>query len=183
MSEKQINVAVVGAGMISIIYLANLTGFKAIKVRAVADIIPEKAQKMARDYNIEKACSVDEVLDDPSIELIVNLTVPKAHAEVTLRGIAAGKHVYGEKPLATNREDGKKILEAARSKGVRVGSAPDTFLGGGFQTARKILDDGWIGKPIAAVAFRADHGPDEHPNAAFFYQKGGDPFLTWAPTI
>jgi len=181
MSEKQINVGAVGAGMISMTYLANLTGFKAIKVRAVADIVPEKAQKMAQDFNIEKACSVEEVLEDPSIDLIVNLTVPKAHAEVTLKGIAAGKNVYGEKPLATNRDDGKKILAAAKSKGVRVGSAPDTFLGGGFQTARKILDDGWIGKPLAAVAFRADHGPDDHPNAAFFYQKGGGPLFDMGP--
>jgi len=181
MSEKQINVGVVGAGMISMTYLANLTGFKAIKVRAVADIVPEKAQKMAQDFNIEKACSVEEVLEDSSIDLIVNLTVPKAHAEVTLKGIEAGKNVYGEKPLATNRDDGKKILAAAKSKGVRVGSAPDTFLGGGFQTARKILDDGWIGKPLAAVAFRADHGPDDHPNAAFFYQKGGGPLFDMGP--
>ena len=124
MSENHINVAVVGAGMISMIYLANLTGFKAIKVRAIADIIPEKAQKMARDFNIEKACSVGEVLEESFDRIIVNLTVPKAHAEVTVKGIAAGKHVYGEKPLATNREDGKKILEAARSKAVRVGIRP-----------------------------------------------------------
>lgn len=173
--------AVVGAGMISSIYLANLTGFKNVKVKAVADIIPEKAQKMAGDFNIEKSCSVEEVLEDPSIDLIVNLTVPKAHAEVALKSVNAGKHVYSEKPLATNREDGKKLLEAAKIHGVKVGNAPDTFLGGGFQTSRKLIDDGWIGKPIAAVAFRADHGPDEHPNAAFFYQKGGGPLFDMGP--
>src|SRR5579872_7227485 len=107
--------------MISSIYLANLTGFKAVKVKAVADIIPEKAQKMASDFNVEKSCSVEEVLEDPSIELIVNLTVPKAHAEVTQKGVNAGKNVYSEKPLATNREDGKKVVEAAKVRGVRVG--------------------------------------------------------------
>jgi predicted dehydrogenase len=167
--------------MISAIYLANLTGFKAVKVKAVADILPEKAQKIAGDFNIERAATVEEVLEDPSIDLIVNITVPKAHAEVTLKGVYAGKNVYSEKPLATNREDGKKILEAAKANDVRVGCAPDTFLGGGFQTARKLLDGGWIGKPVAAVAFRADHGPDEHPNAAFFYQKGGGPLFDMGP--
>ena len=169
--------------MISIIYLANLSGFKAIRVRAVADIILEKAQKMAQDYNIEKACSVDEVLDDPSIELIVNLTVPKAHAEVTLRGITAGKHVYGEKPLATNREDGKKILEAARSKGVRVGSAPDTFLGGSFKLQERFWMMVGLGSRSLLSHLGQIMGQDEHPNAAFFYQKGGDPCLTWSRTI
>jgi predicted dehydrogenase len=179
--EKRLNVAVVGAGMISSVYLANLTGFKVVKVKAVADIIPEKAQKMAGDFNVEKSCSVEEVLEDPNIDLIVNITVPKAHAEISLKAISAGKNVYSEKPLATNREDGKKLLEAARTHDVRVGCAPDTFLGGGFQTARKLLDDGWIGKPVAAVAFRADHGPDEHPNGAFFYQKGGGPLFDMGP--
>ncbi|MFI5419738.1 MAG: Gfo/Idh/MocA family protein [Nitrososphaerales archaeon] len=178
---KPVSVGIIGAGMISLIYLANLTGFKAIKVQAIADIIPEKAAKMAQDFNIPKITTVEDLLSDSSIEVVVNLTIPRAHAEVTLKSIAAGKNVYGEKPLATNREDGKKILEAAKSKGVRVGSAPDTFLGGGFQTARKLLDDGWIGKPVAAVAFRADHGPDEHPNAAFFYQKGGGPLFDMGP--
>jgi predicted dehydrogenase len=175
------NVGVIGAGMISQVYLANLTSFRAVRVKAVADIVSEKAVARASEFNVEKACSVEEVLSDPSIELIVNLTVPTAHAEITMKCIEAGKHVYSEKPLATNREDGKKIVAAARSKRVEVGCAPDTFLGGGFQTARKLLDDGWIGKPLGAISVRADHGPDEHPNAAFFYQVGGGPVLDMAP--
>lgn len=175
------NVAIIGAGMISMVYLANLTAFRAVKVRAIADVVSEKAVQRASEFNVEKASSVDEVLADPSIELVVNLTVPVAHAGVTLRCIEAGKHVYSEKPLATNREDGKNIVAAARSKHVEVGCAPDTFLGGGFQTARKLLDDGWIGKPLGAISVRADHGPDEHPNAAFFYQLGGGPVFDMAP--
>ncbi len=179
--KDRLNVALVGAGMICSIYLANLTSFKAVEVKAVADIIPEKARKMVQDFNLERNFSVEEVLEDPSIDLIVNLTIPKAHAEITLKAISAGKHVYSEKPLATDREDGRRILEAAKTKGVKVGCAPDTFLGGSFQTAKKLLDDGWIGEPLAAVAFRADHGPGEHPNAAFFYQKGGGPLFDMGP--
>src|SRR5262249_45494403 len=110
------------------------------------------------------------------------LTVPKVHAEVSLSVIAAGKHVYSEKPLAITREDGKKVLDAAKAKGVMVGCAPDTFLGGGIQTCRKLIDDGWIGKPVAATAFMAGHGGETwHPNPFFYYAPGGGPVLDMGP--
>jgi predicted dehydrogenase len=126
--------------------------------------------------------SVDALLADPEIAIVVNLTVPKVHASVSLAAIAAGKHVYTEKPLAVTREDGLRIVQAAAAQGVRVGSAPDTFLGGGQQTCRKLIDDGWIGEPVAAVAFMMSHGPESwHPNPDFFYQVGGGPLLDMAP--
>jgi predicted dehydrogenase len=177
-----VRVAVVGCGMISEVYLRNLTSFaKAIRVIACADKIPERAKAAATRFGVSRACTVEEVMADPSLELVVNLTIPRAHADVTLRAIEAGKAVYSEKPLGTSRDEGKRIVEAAKSKRMRVGCAPDTFLGGGFQTARKLLDDGWIGRPVAAVSFRADHGPDEHPDGAFFYEKGGGPLFDMGP--
>jgi predicted dehydrogenase len=125
---------------------------------------------------------VDELLADPEIEIVVNLTVPHAHAQVNLAAIEAGKHVYSEKPLAVTREDGKKTLVAAREKGVLLGCAPDTLLGGGLQTCRKLIDDGAIGQPVAAVALFASRGPEAwHPNPDFFYQAGGGPLFDLGP--
>jgi len=122
------------------------------------------------------------LLADREIQIVVNLTVPKAHTEISLAAIGAGKHVYSEKPLAVTREEGRKVLAAAEEKGVLVGCAPDTFLGGGHQTCRKLIDDGWIGEPVAAVAFVTDHGPESwHPNPDFFYQMGGGPMFDNGP--
>jgi predicted dehydrogenase len=125
---------------------------------------------------------VEALLADPTIQIVVNLTIPKAHAEVNLAAIAAGKHVYCEKPLAITRADGQKTLAAAREQGVRVGCAPDTFLGGGIQTCRKLIDDGMIGEPVAATAFMTCHGHEGwHPDPAFYYQPGGGPMLDMGP--
>jgi predicted dehydrogenase len=131
---------------------------------------------------VPKACSTEELLADPSIEIVINLTIPRAHAAVALAALNAGKHVYGEKPLAVNRADGKRIMDLARKKKLRVGSAPDTFLGGGIQTCRKLIDDGWIGKPIAATAFMTCHGHESwHPDPEFYYKLGGGPMLDMGP--
>ena len=127
-------------------------------------------------------CSVGELLADPDVELVVNLTPPGTHAEVSLAAMAAGKHVYGEKPLAVAREDGEAIVVEASKRGVMVGCAPDTFLGGGIQTCRKLIDDGQIGRPIAATAFMLNHGHEHwHPAPAFFYQNGGGPMFDMGP--
>ena len=139
---KKLNVGLIGCGSISSIYFETCNKLEATQITACADLFFDRAQAKAKEFNIPKACTVDEMLKDPAIDIILNLTIPKAHAEVALAAIKAGKHVYGEKPLATNRADGLKILDAAKRKKLRVGSAPDTFLGGGIQTCRKLIDDG-----------------------------------------
>ena len=125
---------------------------------------------------------MEELLRDESIELVLNLTIPKAHAEVALRAIDAGKHTYAEKPLGINREEGRRILEAAKRRGVKVGCAPDTFMGAGIQTARKLVDDGAIGRPVAFTAFMLCPGHESwHPSPEFYYEVGGGPMFDMGP--
>lgn len=179
---KTFKIGVIGCGNISGIYLQTLTKFDGFEVAAVSDLDLERAKAKANEYNIAKACSVEELLSDPEIEFVINLTIPKAHADVCLAALEAGKHVYVEKPLSIHLEDGKKLLETAEKNGLRVGCAPDTFLGGGLQTCRKLIDDGWIGEPIAATAFMISNGPEGwHPDPEFFYKKGGGPMFDMGP--
>ena len=180
---KTIKVGVVSCGNISGIYLKNIAEvFEAIEVAAVTDIIPERALAAVEKNGGFEAVTTEEMLADDDIDIILNITPPKAHAEVALAAIKAGKSVYNEKPLAITREDGKKILATAEEMGVRVGCAPDTFLGAGLQTCRKLIDDGWIGKPVAATAFMTGHGPEGwHPDPHFFYQVGGGPMFDMGP--
>lgn len=180
---EKVKVGIIGCGNISSIYLKNLSqAFEITEVAACADMVPEKAEARAKEFNIPKACTVEELLADPEIKIIVNLTIPKAHTEVCLAALEAGKSVYVEKPLAITREDGKKILEKARKKELLVGCAPDTFLGGGLQTCRKLVDDGWIGTPVAATAFMMCHGHEGwHPDPEFYYQVGGGPMFDMGP--
>jgi predicted dehydrogenase len=180
---NRVKVGIIGCGNISGIYLKNCTQtFDILEVVACADLIHERAQAQAKEYGVPKACSVDELLQDPEIEIVLNLTTPKAHKDVCIAALEAGKHVYGEKPLAVTREDGKKILEFAKTKGLLVGNAPDTFLGAGLQTCRKLIDDGWIGEPVAATAFMTCHGHESwHPDPEFYYEIGGGPMLDMGP--
>ena len=174
-------IGVIGCGNISGIYFKTCKTFRTIDVIACADAVPERAQAKAEEQGI-RALSVDQLLRNPDIDIVLNLTVPKAHAEVALMALEAGKHVYSEKPLATNRAEGKRIIEFARSKGLRVGSAPDTFLGAGLQTCRKLIDDGWIGKPVAATGFMMCHGHESwHPDPEFYYEAGGGPMFDMGP--
>src|SRR4029453_7418250 len=129
-----------------------------------------------------RGCSVEELLADPDIQMIINLTIPQAHASVCLQALEAGKHVYVEKPFAVTREEAKQVLELAARKGLYVGSPPDTFLGGGIQTSIKLLEDGWIGTPIGATAFMVCGGHESwHPAPEFYYQKGGGPMFDMGP--
>ncbi|MCS6840994.1 MAG: Gfo/Idh/MocA family oxidoreductase [Roseiflexus sp.] len=176
------NVGIIGCGTISGIYLDNSKFFGALNVVAVADIDPDRAKARAAEYDIPRACSVEELLANPDIEIVVNLTTPDAHGPVALAALNAGKHVYNEKPLAVTRDEARALLDLAACKGLRVGCAPDTFLGGGLQTCRKLIDDGWIGEPIGATAFMLSHGPESwHPNPTFFYQPGGGPMFDMGP--
>ena len=176
-------IGIIGCGNISGIYLKNCqTVFEDITIAAVADMLPERAKAKAEEFKIPKACSVAELLADPEIKIVVNLTIPKAHGEVALAALQAGKSVHNEKPLALTREDGKKLLDLAKAKNLRVGCAPDTFMGGGIQTCRKLIDDGWIGQPVAATAFMTCHGHESwHPDPEFYYKVGGGPMFDMGP--
>jgi predicted dehydrogenase len=171
-------VGVVGCGKISEVYLNNLTKSSEVEVVACSDVVPERARERAAEFGVPKACSNAELLADPDVELVVNLTVPLAHAEVTLGAIAGGKHVVSEKPLATTMADARRIREDARARDVVVGCAPDTFLGPGFQTSLALLRDGRLGDPLAATAFRVHRGPESwHPNPVIFFSPGAGPLL------
>lgn len=153
-----------------------------LDVVACADLLKARAKAKAKAHAIPRACSVPRLLADPRIEIVVNLTTPDAHAEIALAVLQAGKHVYNEKPLAVTREDGARILGIAKEKGLIVGAAPDTFLGGAIQTCRKLIDEGRIGKPVAAAAFMLNHGHEHwHPDPEFYYQPGGGPMFDMGP--
>jgi predicted dehydrogenase len=173
---------IIGCGNISSAYVNGCRMFDFLRVAAVADIAPAAAQAKAAEHDLACAGSVEALLADPDIDIVINLTIPAAHAAVTLAALAAGKHVYSEKPLAIERADGRAVLQAAAARGLRVGGAPDTFLGGGLQTCRKLIDDGAIGQPVAATAFMLGHGPESwHPNPGFFYRQGAGPLFDMGP--
>lgn len=175
-------VGLIGCGNISSIYFKAGQVFEALDIVACADLNLDRAREKAEAYNIPKACTVQDLLNDPEIDLVLNLTIPKAHAEVAMAALAAGKHVYGEKPLSVSKEEGKNILDLAKKKGLLVGNAPDTFLGGGIQTCRKLIDEGWIGTPVAATAFMMCPGHESwHPDPEFYYQVGGGPMFDMGP--
>ena len=179
---KPLTVGVVGCGRISDIYFKTLSRFDTVRVEACASLDICESQARAKQYSIPKACMPDEIYADPEIEAVLNLTIPAAHAEVSLNALAAGKHVYCEKPLVANIADGKRVLDEASKRGLIVGNAPDTFLGGRWQTLRKLIDDGVIGKPLSATAFAGTHGTERHnPNPDFYYQFGGGPMLDLGP--
>lgn len=182
MSTDQVNVGIIGCGNISGIYLEMGQTFEILNITALADILPDRAKAQAEKYHIPRVLSVEEMLADRSIDIILNLTIPNAHAEVAFKALEAGKSIYNEKPLAITREDGQKMLALAKSKGLLVGGAPDTFLGGGLQTCRKLIDDGWIGIPVAATAFMLCHGHESwHPSPEFYYKVGGGPMFDMGP--
>lgn len=179
---KTIKVGLVGCGNICDIYLQNIKKFQVMEIAAVADAIAERAETKAGEYGIEKVCTVDEIMADKEIEVILNLTNPGSHYEISMAALNAGKHVYSEKSLAVTCEEAKEILALAKEKGLKVGCAPDTFMGGRLQTCRKLIEDGWIGKPVAATAFMTCHGHEIwHPSPQFFYKAGAGPMFDMGP--
>lgn len=178
--DTKTKVAVIGCGNISDIYLKNCALF-GLEVVACADMDHVRAEAKGKKFGVP-ARSVADTLADPAIETLLNLTPPVVHAEITRAALNAGKHVYSEKPLATTRADGADLLELAKAKGLRVGCAPDTFMGAGLQTCRKLIDEGVIGEPVAAVAFLTGHGHETwHPNPDFYYQPGAGPMFDMGP--
>lgn len=176
-----VKVGVIGCGNISGIYFQNLKQYAMVDLVACADLDMARAKEAAAKHQI-RAESVEVMLADTEIELIVNLTIPKVHAEVSVAAIKHAKHVYVEKPLSVHREDGARVLEEAKRSNVLVGSAPDTFLGGAHQTCRMLIDQGEIGRPVAANAFMMCHGHETwHPSPEFYYEAGGGPMLDMGP--
>lgn len=180
---KKLGVGIVGCGAISSIYLKNLgTLFPNLEVRAVCDMLPDRAASRAAEFGIARAIALPELFASGEIDIVLNLTVPKSHYEISLAALEAGKHVYSEKPLALSLPEGERLVALAKSKGLFFGVAPDTMLGAGLQTCRKLIDEGLIGDVFGATAFMLDGGPEGwHPNPAFYYQKGGGPMFDMGP--
>ncbi|GAA1939194.1 Gfo/Idh/MocA family oxidoreductase [Kitasatospora viridis] len=180
-----------GAGKISGVYLRTLNRLTSVRLTAVTDLDEERARRLAEEgtaggagngSEVAVVGSVAELVARDDVDAVLNLTIPAAHAEVALAALAAGKHVYGEKPLAATREEAEAVLAAARAAGLRVGCAPDTVLGTGTQTARKAVDDGLIGRPVSATAFMTCAGHERwHPDPEFYYRPGGGPLLDMGP--
>jgi predicted dehydrogenase len=182
MSTGPMGIGVVGAGVISAQYLRNLAGFPDLKVLGIADLDVSRARAAAQEYGIPVAGDLDAVLAIPEVELVINLTLPAVHAAVAGAVLQAGKHVYGEKPLALHPGDGAKLLDRAAELGLRVGNAPDTFLGAGIQSAKRAIEAGVIGTPVAASTAIMNFGPETwHPSPEFLFQRGAGPLFDIGP--
>jgi predicted dehydrogenase len=179
---QPLRIGVVGCGVISGAYLETFPRLPGLKVTAVADLVAARAESTAAKWPGVRALALDDLLAGDDVDAVVNLTLPAAHAAVAHAAIAAGKHVYGEKPLAATVQESEAIVRAAAEAGVRAGCAPDTVLGVGVQTARRCIDEGGIGTPLAATAFMTTPGHERwHHRPEFYYQPGGGPLLDMGP--
>jgi len=180
-SGTPLSVGVIGAGVISGQYFAQFPRLANLRLAAVADLDADRAAAVAAEQGVP-ALTVDQLLSDAGIDAVLNLTIPAAHAEIGLRALSAGKHLYGEKPLALTTAEARPMLAAAAAAGLRIGSAPDTVLGTGIQTARAVLDSGRIGEPIGAAVHWSNPGHETwHPAPAFYFQPGGGPLFDMGP--
>ncbi len=178
---RKVGIGIIGCGNISTKYLEALKRFPMVELKAVADMRSAAAEKRGAEFGVP-GLRVDQLLKRDDVEIVVNLTVPLAHTDVSLAVLNAGKHVHSEKPLGINTVEARKVMDLAAQKGLRVGCAPDTFLGGGHQTARKLIDDGAIGRPVAGSAFFGCPGHESwHPAPGFYYLRGGGPMLDMGP--
>lgn len=180
---KKVKVGIIGCGNISQIYFENLTKvFQNIEVYACCDLIEERAKAKAEEFSVPNIMTLKELLSDPQIDILLNLTTPQGHYDICKASLLAGKHTYVEKPLSLTFEEGQELMQIAKKKQLFLGGAPDTFLGGGLQSCRKYIDDGLIGEPIGASAFMVCHGHESwHPDPAFYYQTGGGPLFDMGP--
>jgi predicted dehydrogenase len=173
-------IGVIGCGTVSEAYLRNLVASDEVQVVALSDLVLERAEKRAAEFDLTGAriCGQDALLADPDVDLVVNLTIPDAHFAVSMAALRAGKHVWTEKPLAMDRTEAEALLREAGERGLQVGCAPDTVLGAGIQTCRRLIDDGVIGEPMAAAACFMSRGPETwHPDPVFLYQPGAGPLF------
>lgn len=177
----KLGVGIVGCGNISTIYMHNMPKFRDLKLVACADVRPEAAQAQAAQCGIE-ALSIEALLARPDIQIIVNLTTPSAHYGVSHAALSAGKHVFGEKPITVEANDAATLVAEASRRDLKLGCAPDTFLGGGGRTAREFVDTGRIGKVLYGTCFLMSHGMEHwHPDPTFFFKPGGGPILDMGP--
>ncbi len=178
---KSLNVGLIGCGNISDAYLTGVARFPVLKIVACADINHNAAAEKAENYDLQSV-SVDALLADPGIDIVLNLTTPQHHVDVGVASLQAGKHAYSEKPLGVSLAEAGRLVDLARENGLRVGCAPDTFLGGAHQTARRMIDEGVIGDPVAGTAFMMVPGHESwHPNPDFYYKPGGGPLMDMGP--
>lgn len=176
------NIGLVGCGNVSDIYFQNCRRFDGLRIAACADLDVTRAKAKAEQYGVSRWCSTSELLSAGEVDAVLNLTRPATHYEIALKALEAGKHIYNEKPLAITRNEGQKLVELARRKNLRIGCAPDTFMGSGLQTARRAVDDGSIGQPVGAFAAMMYPGHESwHPDPEFFYQPGGGPLFDMGP--
>ncbi len=181
---KKIKVAMIGVGAISGIYLKNITNlYQEVELIGVCDLVRERAEKAKEEYNIPKIYDkFEDAIADPEVDILLNLTRPYEHFDISEKALLGGKHVFSEKPLGATFDEGKKLVELAREKGLMIGGAPDTFLGAGIQTCRKLIDDGMIGEVFGSACFMICHGHETwHPDPAFYYQFGGGPMMDMGP--
>lgn len=180
-SGAKLGIGVIGCGNISMTYLRNAALFAGVELRACADISADMAALRAREYGI-RALPVDALLADPEVDLVLNLTVPSAHFDITHSALSAGKHVFTEKPLATSAGEGRRLVAEAAKRDLLLGSAPETFLGAAGRRARRLMDEGAIGRAVTGTAFMMGRGMEHwHPNPQFYYQPGGGPVFDMGP--
>ncbi len=180
---RKVGLGIIGCGTIADVYMTNLTQhFDQVEVLAVADLYAEKAKAAAEKFGIRKACTVEELLQDPEIEIVLDLTIPAAHYSVNKQVLEAGKHLYCEKPLALKYAEAEELVRIAREKDLMCVSAPDTFLGAGIQESRDVIDSGRIGSPVGFTANMTCAGHELwHPNPGFYYKNGGGPMFDMGP--
>lgn len=180
-SREKLGIGVIGCGSVSVSYLRNAALFGGVELRACADLSADMAARRAQEYGI-RAVTVDGLLADPAIDLILNLTIPAAHFDISLAALSAGKHVFTEKPLATSVIQGRRLVAEASGRGLLLGSAPDTFLGAAGRRARRLMADGAIGRPVTGTACMMGRGMEHwHANPQFYYQPGGGPVFDMGP--
>ncbi|QKK19919.1 Gfo/Idh/MocA family protein [Rhizobium indicum] len=177
----KLRIGVVGCGNISLAYMRNAPLFRGVEIIACADLNADAAKRRAAEFDL-RAADVDSLIDDRNIDLILNLTIPAAHFDVSIRALSAGKHVFTEKPLGVTAAEGRRLVDAAAVKGLMLGSAPDTFLGAAGRHARRQMEAGAIGKPVTGTAFMMGRGMEHwHPDPSFYYQAGAGPVMDMGP--